>query len=72
MLLPAADLAVSTEVWLVILTEASSPRSYGLAKALFAAKKDGMALLDGRRLLDDPSRVCEGPADGARITNASI
>lgn len=39
---------------------------------LFAPKKDGMALLAGRRLLFVLSRVLDGPAEGARVTNASI
>lgn len=31
-----------------------------------------MALLEGSRLLGAPSRVLEGPAEGARVTKASI
>lgn len=49
--------------WLVLLL---------FSFTLFAAKKDGIALLAGRRLLLPLSRILDGPAEGARVTNASI
>jgi hypothetical protein len=43
-----------------------------LSWILFAAKKDGTELLEGNLLLDTLSRVRDGPAEGARVTKASI
>jgi hypothetical protein len=53
-------LLVELRMWLV------------LSWILFASKKDGTELLEGSRLLGPLSRVRDGPAEGARVTKASI